>query len=231
MKLRMLAKLGLAALLVAATALPARAADITVTKLDGVSFQYQATVTNGVLSVNFANPFNFVTQVNNTLISPITAEFAPLTLSPTALTDDIPGLSGHFTPDLNSTKIGLTSLTPAGAPNVVFDYSLTFGQVAANGLTLSGAIALDPASAQTLTIGADTYHFSQFNGFAPFTLSLGTQDPNNPNLLYDVLKSGNGSFTGTAQFDAAVSIIPEPTSVVLVGVAGLVGVWSRRRKA
>jgi len=231
MKLRTWAKLGLAAFLVAATALPARAANTTVTKLDGVSFQYQATVTNGVLSVNFTNPFNFVTQVNNTLITPITAEFAPLTLSPTALTDDIPGLSGHFTPNLNSTKFGLTSLTPPGAPNVVFDYTISFGQVSANGLTLTGAIALDPASATSITIGADTFDFSQFTGFAPFTLSLGTQDPNNPTLLYDVLKSGNGSFIGTAQFDAAVSVIPEPTSVVLFGVAGLVGVLARRRKA
>jgi len=231
MKLRVMAKLGLAALLVVATALPARAANTSVTKLDGVSFQYQATVTAGVLNISFTNPFNFVTQVNNTLITPITAEFAPLTLSPTALTDDIPGLSGHFVPNLNSTKFGLTSLTPPGAPNVVFDYALSFGQVSANGLTLTGAIALDPASATSLTIGPDTYDFSAFANFTNFTLSFGTQDPNNPTLLYDVLKSGNGSFSGTAQFDAAVSIVPEPTSVVLVGVAGLVGVWTRRRKA
>src|SRR5258708_636878 len=149
MNTRILARPGLAAFLVFAAALPARAGPTTVTKLDGVNFQYQATDTNGVLAVNFTNPFSFVTQVNNVLVPQIPATFAQLTLSPTFLTDDIPGLSGHFVPNLNSTKFGITSLTPAGAPNVVFDYSIAFGQASANGLTLTGAVALDPASATT----------------------------------------------------------------------------------
>jgi hypothetical protein len=228
---RILAKIGLAAFLVAAVAMPARAGTTSVDKLDGVNFQYRATDTNGVLTVAFSNPASFVTQINNNLVSPIPATFAPLTLSPTALTDDVPGLSGHFTPNLNTTKFGLTSLSPAGAPNVVFDYSISFGQVSANGLTLTGVIALDPASATSLTVGADTYDFSKFLNFTNFTLSLGTQDLNDPTLLYDVLKSGNGSFVGTGQFDAAASVVPEPTSIVLFGLSGFVGVLARRRKA
>jgi hypothetical protein len=228
---RILAKIGLAAFLVAATALPARAGTTTVDKLDGVNFQYKATDVNGVLSVAFTNPASFVTQINNTLIAPIPATFATLTMSPTKLTDDIPGLSGHFTPNLNTTQFGLTSLTPAGAPNVVFDYSISFGQAAANGLSLTGAVALDPASATTLTVGTTTYDFSRFATFTNFTLSLGTQDLNDPTLLYDVLKSGNGTFEGTGQFDAAAAVVPEPTSIVLFGISGLVGVLARRRKA
>jgi hypothetical protein len=152
-----------------------------------------------------------------------------LTLSPTYLTSDLPGLSGHFTPNLNTTQFGLTSLTPAGSPNVVFDYSISFGQAAANGLILTGAVALDPASSTTLTSGANTYDFGNFTNFTSFTLSLGTQDTTGT-LIYDTLNSGNGSFTGTGQFDAAVAAVPEPTSIALVGVCGLVTVLARRRK-
>jgi len=225
------AKLALAAFLVAAAAFPAQAGTTTVNKFDGVNFQYTATDTNGVLAISFTNPANFVTQINNALITPpIPATFAQLTMSPTQLTDDIPGLSGHFTPNLNTSQFGLPTLTPAGAPNVVFDYSISFGQASANGLTLTGVVALDPASATTFTQGTDTFDFSNFANFTPFTLSLGTQDTN-PTKLYDVLKSGNGSFSGTAQFDAAVTTVPEPTSIVLAGVCGLATVVMRRRKA
>jgi hypothetical protein len=229
MAIRVWAKLALAGLLAVAAAVPARAASTSVNKFDGVNFQYTATDTNGVLTVTFTNPANLVTQVNNTLVTPIPATFSQLTLSPTQLTDDIPGLSGHFIPNLNTSQFGLPSLTPPGAPNVVFDYSISFGQASANGLTLTGVVALDPASATTLTNGADTFDFGSFANFTTFTLSLGTQDSADPTKLYDVLKSGNGSFTGTGQFDAAVTV-PEPTSIVLVSVCGLATFVARRRK-
>jgi hypothetical protein len=227
MRRRTLAKLGLAAFLVVATALPAWAGTTFVNKLDGVNFQYSATDTNGVLAISFTNPFNFVTQVNDGIIPQIPAEFAQLTLSPTQLTDDIPGLSGHFSPNLNSTKYGITSLSPPGAPNVVFDYSITFGQAAANGLTLTGTVALDKASATTFTANGTTYDFSGFSTFSLFTLSLGTQDPTGT-LIYDTLKAGNGTFKGSAQFD---QFVPEPSSMVLAGVCGLATLWVRRRRA
>jgi hypothetical protein len=220
---------GLAACLAVAAALPARAGTTSVNKVDGVNFQYQATDTNGTLVVNFTNPFSFVTQVNNTLVPQMPATFAQLTLSPTKLTDDLPGLSGHFTPNFNTTQYAISSPTPGGAP-IVFDYSIAFGQAAANGLTLTGAVALDPSSATSLTVGTTTYDFSPFENFSNFTLSLGTQGGTDPTLLYDVLKSGKGSFGGTGQFDQA-AIVPEPTTVMLAGIAGVVGLLVRRRKA
>jgi len=97
--LRVWGKFSLAVFLLAVTTLPARAGLVTVNKVDGVSFQYTAVDTNGTLVVTFTNPFNFVTQINNSLIPQVQATFAQLTLSPTLLTDDIPGLSGHFTPE------------------------------------------------------------------------------------------------------------------------------------
>jgi hypothetical protein len=224
----MWAKLALAGFLVVATALPARAGSTSVNKIDGVNFQYTAVDTNGVLTVTFANPSNFVTQVNNSLVTPIPATFAQLTLSPTLLTDDIPGLSGHFVPNLNTTKFGMPTLTPPGAPNVVFDYNISFGQAAANGLTLTGVAALDPASATMFTSGGTTFDFSAFSAFSSFTLSLGTQDSTGV-LIYNVLKSGNGTFTGTGQFDVATTV-PEPASIVLAGVCGLATIVVRRRK-
>lgn len=224
-------KFSLAVFLLAATALSARAGLVTVNKADGVSFQYTAVDTNGTLTVSFTNPFNFITQVNNALVPQMPATFAQLTLSPTSLTDDIPGLSGHFTPNLNSTQYGISSLTPPGAPNVVFDYSISFGQAVANALTMTGSIALAPGSAMNFMDGTTTYDFSPFKTFSKFTISLGTQDATGT-LIYNVLKSGNGTFSGTAQFDQLSTAPPVPdlgTTGSLFGFS-LMGLAFLRRK-
>ena len=229
MNLRLLGKFGLAALLLAISTLAVRAATVPVSQVDGVNFSYTAVDTNGVLTITF-DPASFVTKINGSLISPtLPAIFAPLTLSPTLLTDDIPGLSGHFLPNLNTTRYGIPALTPPGAPNVVFDYTISFGQAAANGLTMTGVIALDPASATTLTQGGTTYDFSAFQNFPSFTLSLGTQDQTGT-LIYDVLKTGNGTFSGTAQFDQ-FAVVPEPATVMLLAFGGVLTIVARRRQA
>jgi hypothetical protein len=232
MHLRMWHKIGFVALLLGVATLSARASIIKANELDGVNFSYTAVDTNGVLAATF-DPASLVTKIDGSIISPtLPSTFAQLTLSPTQLTDDIPGLSGHFTPNLNSTKYGIASLTPPSSPNVVFDYSITFGQVAANGLTMTGTVALDPASATTFTQGSTTYDFSPFqNTFATYTLSLGTQDATGT-LIYDTLKSGNGTFSGTGQFDQFVTPVPEPASIgLLLGISGLVTIAARRRRA
>jgi hypothetical protein len=224
-------KFSLAAFLLAATTLSAHAGVVSVNQVDGVNFSYTAVDTKGTLVITF-DTASSVTKVNGSLISPtLPATFAQMTLSPSILTDDIPGLSGHFTPNLNLTKYGISSLTPPGAPNVVFDYEISFGQVSANGLTMAGAIALDPASGTTFTQGGTTYDFSPFQSFTNFTLSLGTQDATGT-LMYDVLKSGNGTFSGTGQFDqfAPPASGPEPASIALLGIGGLLAI-ARRRKA
>jgi hypothetical protein len=174
---------------------------------------------------------NLVTKINGSVISPtLSSTFAQLTLSPTQLTDDIPGLSGHFVPNLNTTQYGITTLTPPGAPNVVFDYSISFGQASANGLTMTGIVALDAASATTFTQNSTTYDFSAFQSFATFTLSLGAQDATGV-LVYNTLKSGNGTFSGTGQFDQFVTAVPEPASIALLGIGGVLAVVARKRKA
>jgi hypothetical protein len=227
MRRRLLAKACLAAFLVVVAALPARAGT-NVNKVDGVNFQYTATDTNGVLTVNFTNPFNRVTQINNTLVGPFQAEFAQLTLSPTKLTVADPMIpSGNFSPNLNSTQYGIPAL--GSAPNVLFDYNISFGQASFNGLTLTGAVSLDPTSATSATLGGTTYDFQNFgNGnFGTFTLSLGTQDSTGT-LIFDTLNSGNGTFTGTAQFDQVA--VPEPSGVVFASICGAAAVLVRRRK-
>jgi hypothetical protein len=233
MKTRTRTKMGLALLLALAAALPTRAGTTNVNSFDGVNFDYTATDTNGVLVVTFVNPTNYVTKVNGTglsLTNAIPSAFAQLTLSPTLLTTTVPGISGFFTPNVNETQFGLTSLSPPSSPNVVFDYTISFGTASANSLSLAGALALDPASATTVTQNGTTYDFSDFTNFSNFTLSLGTQSSSDPTAIYDILSSGNGTFSGTGQFDAAAAVIPEPTSIVLVGVCGMAVVAMRRRK-
>ncbi len=225
--LRIWHKLGFVALLLGVTTLSARAAIVTANELDGVNFSYTAVDVNGVLAVTF-DPASSVARIDGSIISPtLPAIFAQLTLSPTILTSDIPGLSGHFIPNLNDTKYGISSLTPAGAPNVVFDYSISFGQVSANGLTMTGAVGLDAASATTFTQGTTSYDFSPFQNLGTYTLSLGTQGAD-PTLIYDTLSSGNGTFSGTGQFDQFATPVPEPASMgLLLGIGGLV---ARRRR-
>jgi hypothetical protein len=224
-----LVKFALAALVVATAAVPARA-DIIVFKVDGTNFKYTAVDTSGVLKVSFDPTHSFLTQINDNLVPQIQSEFAQLTLSPTFLTDDTAGISGHFIPNLNQTQFGVTSLTPDGAPNVVFDYTISFGQVSADGLTMTGTVALDPASATTYSPdgGVTVYDFRNFQNFVNFTLSIGTSDATGV-LVYTTLKSGNGTFGGTGQFDFVA--VPEPTSVVLLGIGGVITtVLGRRRK-
>jgi len=211
--LRVWGKVSLAVFLLAVTTLSARAGSVMVNKVDGVNFSYTAVDTNGILVVSFG-PTNFVTRINNSLKSPpLPASFHRLTFSPNLLTDDIPGLSGHFVPNLNLTHYRIGSPTQPSS-NIVFDYSISFGQASANGLTMVGVIALDPASGTTFTQGTTTYNFIRYKNFSSFTLSLGTQDATGT-LIYDVLKSGNGTFSGTAQFDqfaqppAALSTVPD----------------------
>ena len=211
--------------LLAVTTFSARA--ISVNKVDGVNFSYTATDVNGTLTVTF-DATSMVTQINGSPVS-INATFAQLTLNSTQLTDDIPGLSGHFTPNLNSTQYGITSLTPPGAPNVVFNYGISFGQAAADGLTLTGSIRLAAGSATTFTQGSTTYDFSEFANPDSFTLSLGTQDQTGT-LLYNILHSGNGTFSGTGQFDQSAPTVPDTgTTAALLGFS-LVGLAFLRRK-
>ncbi len=228
MNLRVWAKLGLAAFLLALTTLPARAGLVTVNRVDGVNFSYTAVDTGGVLTVTF-DPASMVTKINGSIISPtLPATFAQLTLTTKPTIDDIPGLSLHFFPPLNSTQYGISALSPP-ASNVVFNYSIAGGQNFANGLTLTGSVQLAAGSGTTFTEGGTTYDFSPFLNSAFYTLSLGTQDTTGT-LMHDVLAAGNGTFSGTGQFDQFVSVVPEPASVVLLGIGGVVTVVARRRR-
>jgi len=61
---------------------------------------------------------------------------------------------------------------------------------------------------------------------------MGTQDSTGT-LLYNVLKSGNGTFSGTAQFDHQVTVSPVPDTGTTASLFGfsLVGLAFLRRKA
>lgn len=227
---KMWGKFSLGASLLAVTTLSA-AASVIVNQVDGVNFRYSATDVNGTLTVTF-DPSSLVTKINGSALSTtLPATFAQLTLNPTFLTDDISGQSGHFTPNLNSTQYGISSLTPPAAPNVVFDYGINFGQASGNGLTLNGSIGLDPASGTTFTEGTVTYDFSAFQNPGTFTLTLGTSDSTGL-LLYNTLKSGNGTFTGTGQFDQIAAPVPEPgTAAFFCGFCLASLPFLRRKKA
>lgn len=225
-------KFTLSVFLLAVTALSARAVPVPVTEVNGVNFQYTASDVNGSLTVTFTDPFNFITQINGSLISPQqTANFAQLTLSPTILTDDVPGLSGHFTPSGNTEQWGFPTL--GSAPNVVFNYGITSGSAVADGLTLTGSISLAPGSATTFTQGSTTYDFSAFdNPGTSFTLSLGTQDQTGL-LIYNTLKSGNGTFTGSGQFSQTATTdatVPDTGATALLLGFSLAALAFLRRK-
>jgi hypothetical protein len=228
---RSLAKFGLAAMLLGLAALPARANLVTVNQVDGVNFSYTAVDTNNTLVVTF-DPSSLVTKINGSVISPtLAATFAQLTLSPVVTTDITPGLSSQFFPNFTPNTPGLPGygISDLTSASVLFDYGITSGLVNGDGLTMTGAVALDPTGATTFTQGSTTYDFSNFNNFTFFTLSLGTQDATGT-LIYNTLLAGNGTFSGTGQFDQFVATVPEPSSVLLLGIGGIVTVLGRRRR-
>jgi hypothetical protein len=226
MNVRVLVRLALAALFIVALALPARAGSTSVTSLDGVITSYSATVSDlgggeRSLAITF-NDLNIVSRINGSSITPkLSADFPTYLTTVVTLTPIVGGdaLSLASPPG----KFGVQNLS-----QVVFDYTPTTGTTSAGGavqgLTLSGSVRLDSLSpATSLAAGAVTYDFSPFagpNGAFTFTF-------NSANDIVGDLLSGSGTFTGSASF--SLVSVPEPATVVLFGLAGVVAVARRRR--
>jgi len=215
---RILAKLGLAAFLMLASALPARAAYIDVTALSGVNLSFNATEVGGTIDFNF-NSLNLVSTANGQLVLPaVSATFPDLIITTNTVTQT--GNIYTFVPSFNFTQYGVVDFN-----GVVFDYIIGFGSATGNLLTLSGTVFVDPSSpSQTFTNGINTYDVSAFDNPATFGITFSDQSGN----LINSLTTGNGTFDGTASFSQF--IVPEPSSVVLLGMGGLLTVVARRRR-
>jgi hypothetical protein len=234
MNLRNSAKFGLAAFLLALTTVSARADLITATRLDGTNGSYTATVTDlggGMRSLSVAfDPGSMVTRINGVLVSPnLNADFSLgyvttiLSVTPTGGGD----VSVSVTP-FPGGVYGVQALN-----QVLFDYNNTSGNTfhvpGTFGLSLGGTVNIDPASPLTqITANGHTYDFGQFSlpNLGSFTITLNSSD----NLIADII-NGSGTFGGSASFSQVVSAVPEPASIVLLGVGGILAVAARRRKA
>jgi hypothetical protein len=217
---RLLAKLVLAAFMMTVTALPARAALITVTALSGVNLSFTATEMAGTIDFTFDSA-NLVSKANGSTISPpVPATFPDLILTTGPVTPITPPPNVGFTPAFNITSYGIEDFS-----GVVFDYIIALGTTNGNDLALTGTVFLDPASpSTTFTNGINTYDVSAFMTPAQFGFTFTDQTGN----LINMLTSGDGSINGTANFSQFTT--PEPSSIVLLGVGGLLSVVARRRR-
>jgi len=215
---RFLAKITLAALVLVGSALPARAAYIDVNALSGVNLGFTATESGGTIDFSFTS-LNLVSTVNGMNVLPaVSATFPDLIITTNTVTQM--GNIYTFVPSFNFTQYGVVDFN-----GVVFDYILGFGSATGNLLTLSGTVFVDPASpSQTFTNGVNTYDVSAFDTPATFGITFSDQTGN----LIPSLVSGNGTFNGTASFSQFTT--PEPSSVVLLGMGGILTVVARRRR-
>lgn len=223
---RILTKLGLVAFLMVVTALPARAGVIPVTSFSGVNLGFTATeaVIGGISVIDFSfTSTNAVTVVNGNVVSPVNATFPDLFLIPGTVSPIIPPPNVGFNPAGNTSQYAVMDFS-----GVVFDYSIGLGTTNGNNLSLVGDVFIDPASpATSVTVGSTTYDFSPFLNPAPYFFTFSASVGN----IIATLEAGQGSFVGTASFSQMV--LPEPASIVLLGIGGVVTLVGgrRRRKA
>lgn len=220
---RILTRLGLVAFLIVATGLPARAGTTNVNSLSGVNFGFTATeaVVGGLSEIDFKfTSTNVVSAINGSNVSGVTATFPDLFLLPGTVSPVTPPPNVGFKPAANTTQYAVTNFG-----QVVFDYSIAEGTTNGNNLSLVGTVFIDPSSpATSATVGGTTYDFSAFLTPAPFffTFSASLGD------IIATLNAGAGSFTGSASFSQ--NIVPEPASLTLLGVTGVVTLALRRRR-
>lgn len=217
---RILTKLGLAAFLLAVTALPAKADYIVVNSLSGVNLGFTATEVGGTIDFTFTS-LNLVSTINgNTVLPPLNATFPDLILTTGPVFATTPPPNVGFNPSFNLTQYGIADMT-----GVVQDYILALGTTLGNILSLDGTVFVDPFSpATTYVANGNTYDFSLFENPAPFFFTFSAS----VGSIIDTLNAGNGTFSGTASFSQFV--VPEPSSVLLLGIGGVVSVVARRRR-
>jgi hypothetical protein len=148
------------------------------------------------------------------------------------------GLPALLPPGLQGGDIGVTDFSASG---VVLNYQAATGSSSTPGgteeLDLQGDnnIFIDsfnfPLNPTTFTFAGTTYDFSPFVFGAPYNTSfiihLGADNTVIPALL------GGGSFSGTSSFTGTATLVPEPASLCLLGLGGVIGLVGgiRRRKA
>lgn len=241
---RFLAKLALAVCIMAGTALPARAALITVTSLDGVNLSYTTSVFSdgaggAILDVTF-NSLNLVSKVNGNTIIPLNATFTDLVMDTGPIFSVAPPPNVGFNPSANNSQYGIADFS-----GVVFDYQIGLGTTNSNNLSLTGIAFLDPSSPSSTYFDSgsgNTYDFSPFyagppgptgSGPGEFFMSLNASTGDIIASLTAAAADPNagdqfGSFSGSASFSQLLT--PEPSSMVLLGIGGVVTFVARRRR-
>jgi hypothetical protein len=260
MTCRNLVKLGLAAMFLAATALPARAGLVTVNEVDAENIAYTATVTPlgggaGILQIAY-NGANEITTINGNLISPfLNALWTGVAFPDMNPSTNVYTTAFQATPILGGGgAVSVTGLTvgPLGAAGgdigiqddtgVVLNYQPNIGNTSTPGatesLSLTGAVNIDtanfPGNPTTYTSGGNTYDFSPFLPGSSYLTSITITLASSEDLIDALLSGTPSTFTGNASVTLVAMAVPEPASVTLLCMGGMVCGFAgirRRRKA
>jgi hypothetical protein len=195
----------LTAVLALAISTSARATTVLVTSDAGTGYVNTVGTSTGATITTAVSPPSSIDQVNDTVLTP--SELMPLSVSATitGYSSIIPGLL-----DLITAGSGSKTISYDGN-SVVLDYSITSGVSFDGSLSFSGMITSASGPA------VEGYNFANLVGGA-ISVNLELVNSNFSGVLGSPSQSISGATLGVTETASPPVVVPEPTSMALLGI-------------
>jgi len=195
----------LAAVLALAISASARATTVLVTSDAGTGYVNTVGTSTGATITTAASPPSSIDLVNSTVLTP--SELMPLSVSATitGYSAEIPGVLDIITAGSGSKTISFDG------NSVTLDYSITSGVSYGGSLSFNGMITSATGSA------VEGYNFANLIGGA-ISVNLELVNSNFSGVLGNSSGSISGATLGVTETASPPVVVPEPTSMALLGI-------------